>query len=742
MIVKNPIKLNNWEYKSFLKVILGIQLILVFLITMDLFLNQTNMQNVEFSYLISFMRQFVGFFYLAFVPGYVILRILKLHHLSNIETMFYAVGLSLATLILCGFLLSIASILLGFSNPLSFFPLISSITSLVIILCVFNYFIDVNDKELIDLNYFISHTALFLYLLPFLAIIGTFIINYYNNNLPIMILIVIIGITIYLASINKINKKYYALTIFVISISLIFQNSLISSYIGGYDIQREYYFANYIFNLAYWSPFRGILETSWLSMNSLLSITILPSVFSRVLDLDLIWVFKIIYPILLSIIPLGLYKVIKDQTNDKIAFLSCIFLVSNYAFFFTMLSLMREIIAEVFLVLILLVMINNKKAFGKSIVLFISIISLVVSHYGIAFLFLLLLITAWVINSDIILNLVGKISSNFKHISKQKKSLLTNNIIIFTFVFVMIWYIFASDSFIFKLISNIIYKIFTTQLFSSQSTQGIEIITTKMPSIFLEITKYLTLLTQLFISIGIISLIWDKSKLKINRDYFMLSIASLALCVFTLLVPTFGFNLGSTRIYQLSLIFLSPFCILGFIFIFKRFRRLSFFNLSGQSKKLTTENAFKVLSIFFVIFLFFNTGLIQEIMHVPYKSTFSLTSSDDPPIFSHNEISGAKWISIYKNNDSIYSDVNGFVLLNSLVGYQAHELRFTYDIMGLQFSETNQYIYLRNNNSNGVVYVVFESKDQGGEKYIEKTYLDNVTNKKNRIYDSSSLIFY
>ncbi len=271
----------------------------------------------------------------------------------------------------------------------------------------------VNDTELIDLKYSISPTALFLYLLPFLAIFGTYIINHYNNNLAIMLLIVIIGIIIYLGAINKISSKYYVLTILVISVSLVFQNSLISPYLSGYDIQREYFFANYIFNIASWSPFSSSITNTigseWLSLNSILSVTILPTIYSRVLNLDLLWVYKIIYPLLLSLLPLGLYKIFKDQTNDRIAFLSTIFFVSNYSFFFNMLNLMREVIAEIFLVLFILIIISNKKSNSKILILLISIMALTVSHYGIAYLFLFLLVTVYIINSNILLNLVGKI---------------------------------------------------------------------------------------------------------------------------------------------------------------------------------------------------------------------------------------------------------------------------------------------------------------------------------------------
>jgi uncharacterized membrane protein len=775
MLIKNPVKFNTWKYTDFITVILGVQLLLLYLTALD----------------VNILRQFVGFFYLTFIPGYIILRILKLRDLSNIETIFYALGLSLASLLLCGFLLCIISILFGFAKPLSFLPIIGSITSLVIILCIISYLKEVknvesvNDKELIDLKYLITPTALFLYLLPFLAIFGTFIINHYNNKLAIMLLIVIIGIIIYLEATNKISKKYYVLTIIVISISLIFQNSLISPYLGGYDIQREYFFANYIFNLASWSPFSSSITNTigpeWLSLNSILSVTILPTIYSRVLNLNLLWIYKIIYPLLLSLLPLGLYKIFKDQTSDRIAFLSTIFFVSNYSFFFNMLNLMREIIAEIFLVLFILIIISNKKSNSKFLILLISIMALTVSHYGIAYLFLFLLVTVYIINSNILLNLIEKILSvllvllekisNLKYIFTQKKSFttsinsniilnlleriitsikyiisqktsLTTSVLIFSFVFIMLWYIEVSDSQIYNVIVNVISVSFNTLLKGSQSTQGMEIITTQAPQFLIDITKYIILFTQLLIAIGIIAQIFNFNKLKINRDYYMLAIASFALCIGTIIIPYVGSAIDTIRVYQMSLILLAPFCILGYLYLFNIFRG-AFSKKFGENKVLTIENGYKTLSIFLVIFLFFNTGLVHEVMHVPYKPTYSLTSATDPPIFYEQDIASAKWLSKYKTENRIYADTNGYVLLNSLVGFQTDQLEFSNDNLTMTPLNSNTYIYLRSKNIEGIVYLVKTSLTQpASEGFIDRKYLDNIIKNKYKIYDDGSVIYY
>ena len=102
MQINNPLQMNDWEIKKFLKLILAIQLAMLGVIGLDF----TGLQN-------PIIRQFVGFIYLTFVPGIIILRILRLRKLGNIETLLYTVGLSIATLMFTGlFMLYYAGVML------------------------------------------------------------------------------------------------------------------------------------------------------------------------------------------------------------------------------------------------------------------------------------------------------------------------------------------------------------------------------------------------------------------------------------------------------------------------------------------------------------------------------------------------------------------------------------------------------------------------------------------------------
>ena len=123
MQLNNPFQMNDWEFGKFLKVILAIQLAVGGVIGLDAIGLQ-----------IPILRQLIGFMYLTFVPGIIILRILKLHKLGNIETVLYTVGLSIATLMFMGLFMNTVYPFFGISRPISTIPLIITISVVVLIL--------------------------------------------------------------------------------------------------------------------------------------------------------------------------------------------------------------------------------------------------------------------------------------------------------------------------------------------------------------------------------------------------------------------------------------------------------------------------------------------------------------------------------------------------------------------------------------------------------------------------------
>ncbi len=128
----------------------------------------------------------------------------------------------------------------------------------------------------------------------------------------------------------------------------------------------------------------------------MLSITILPTVYSNMLGLDPTWVFKIIYPLIFALVPIGLYVLWQPYIGKKLGFIAAFVFMAQSTFFTEMLALNRQMIGELFFVLLLITLLNKKLIkVSKFIAFAIFSFGLIFSHYALAEIFLFLILAAW-----------------------------------------------------------------------------------------------------------------------------------------------------------------------------------------------------------------------------------------------------------------------------------------------------------------------------------------------------------
>ena len=713
MQINNPLQMNDWEIKKFLKVVLAIQLAVFGIIGLD----AVGLQ-------IPILREFIGFVYLAFIPGIIILRILKLHKLGNIETLLYAVGLSIATLMFTGLFMNTIYPLFGISGPISITPLIIQISVIVLLLCVISYIRDkdFSNPSFIDVGDVLSPPALFLCLIPFLAVFGTYFVNFHHNNILLMLLIVILALIVILIAFDKfIPKNLYPLAVFVIAISLLYHASLISMYIWGWDIHGEYYLCNLV-------KMNGIWDSTipW-TYNAMLSIVMVAPIYSIISNMSLTWVFKIIYPFLFSLVPLGLYRVFQKQTDDKIAFLSCFFFTSFFSFW--LISSRRQWIAEFFLVLLILSMIDKDMDKIKRSLLFIVFgVSLVVSHYGTSYIYMFCLISAWLIlifeDSPAMQKLIDdfhskssrykseKLAGNPNSFKKGDRTISSTFVLLFI-VFALTWYIYVSSSSAFNVIVRIgdhMASSIFTEFLNPEAAQGLDIIITETVSPLHSVAKYIHLLSMFFIAVGIITLMRKHREMKFERWYSAFSLVFFAICLGGIALPYFASSLNTARLYHITLIFLAPFCVIGGITVFKVLSRIVKASWTNKS----VRSSLKVLSVFLVMTLLFNSGFVYEVAK-DNPGSISLNSTIDYPRFNDQEISGAKWLNDVKSSNPIYADNYRWLLLASFEWGQVSS--FPVDVDKIQ---DDSYIYLgKFNIMNETVLISYR------EKAIKRTFYIN-----------------
>lgn len=480
-------------------------------------------------------RMIVCFLYLLFVPGFVILKVLSLKTPDASEKILFSVGLSIAFLMFIGVAINgIGKIF--FNNPLSLNLLILSINTVLL----FVAFIvnrqpssNVTNSIRLELSKYLFLTLLCISLL-LLGSYGIFIVNYSGNSYFILLLIVAISIiiSVVFAKENIFPLNFYPFLLLIIFLcTLLFvatSYSLVTPYItGSGDQWLEYFTFRSTGNFWY-----SQLQTNS-PFYSMLSITILPAIFSTITAMDTSFLFKLLYPLVASFVAIGAYKLYQTQTDNKTAFLATFFLIT--------ISIgkgmgpSRQEIAELFYVLLFLILLKKDIAPPKKTLLLIVFgVALILSHYSLTYLFLLTMIASFVILIFLDYSKTGQIRGF------QEKIPLTFIVVVSVCSFA--WYVFINGSAAFKPLTDMVSTVVSNlnQFFnpSSRGTalEGLGLVQTT--SIYNSISSALFILTEFLMLLGFISLLIGKNKsLRFSIEYKIFASLNMAIIVINILLP-------------------------------------------------------------------------------------------------------------------------------------------------------------------------------------------------------------
>ena len=720
MQLNNPLQMNDWPIKSFILVIFSFQVFLLGLIGLD---------SIDIH--IPIIRQLSSFIILTFIPGVLILRILNIHNLGSAKTVLYSVGLSIASLMLLGLFMNKFYPFFGILKPISLFNLIVTINFFILLLCFFSYFRDRNfsKPDFVQVEELLSPSLLFLCLVPFLSIFGTYLLNDYGNNTLQMAFSLLIAI-FPLITLKWIPKKLYPLVILVLSLSLLLHTSLLSPYTWGADINLENTLANYVINNGLWD---ASINANY---NTSLSVVLLAPIYSIIANLSLIWCLKIIYPAIFSLVPVGLFVVYNKLTNHKIAFLACIFFIIVGSFFTELPALARQEIAELFLALLLMIIIDEKiSGFVKSILLVLFGFSLVISHYGLTFVFSLIIVA-----SILVLLVLNKFPAKFRI-----KDIEFGNYIVLNYIFILFllcctfgWFIFVSGAEIFKDVTLLGNSIITslTDILNPETSQGYAILKGSRP-IFQSIERYLYVISYVFIAIGILNLLFDK---KFNPEFKALSIASFFILVMGVIFPYLSGALNTERLLHISLFFLSIFLVTGFIAAIMAFNRILNKIFKFRSFKIGLKQSFYIIGVFLMIFSIFSTAFVYQVFDQPKIGRFALDSNQDFYWVTNQEISGIKWFKNYSDPQTkIYTDMFKSSILLSFIYWdklipQVKNKEYDYGAVVRSFDSS---VFLNDSYVFFGRYNIFQKRllveTNNTSQYIKDPDLEN---KINKLYDN------
>ncbi len=734
MHLLNPFRMNDWDNKTFFRVFQAIQLVFVGVVCLGLV-----------GYHIPIAREALAFLYLTFLPGMLVLKALRLHDLGTIETVLYSVGLSLAVLMLTGLAADIAYPLLGYAQPFSFAILFITVVAVVQVLLFLALTRDrrhAGASPKIDIPP--SPAVPLLMLFPFIAIIGTYIRDDYHMVTLLFLLLVLIAIVGLAVGFDRlIPASCYPLAIYTIALSLLYHTSLISEYVWGYDIHHELHLANSVLIPGLWDM------TLPYNTNGMLSVVALVPIYSLISDLDPVWVFKILYPLLFALVPLGLYRAVEKQTDAKIGFLSIFFFFSFFTFYTEMISLARQQIAELFLALTILVMIDktmdrNRQAFFMVTFAF----AMIVSHYGLSYIYFFSLVPAW-----LLLVIPERLHSWLpKRLTRSPgflkpdliapsgtdggvpiRTLVLPYILIFA-ALAYLWYSTVAEGTALATVTGIGDKIWSTLFtnsFDPATTQGMHILTSQSTTPLHGLAKVVHIATQGLIAVGLLATLLKRERWRIEPEYLAVSLVFLLINVAGIVVPFFASSLNTSRLYHITLIFLAPFAIIGGIALYEavigRIRAIRVAPFMGT--------AYQALSAFFVIFFLFNSGLLYQVVN-DSPTSMALETTGDKPVFNGKEVQGARWIFSEGNERPIYVDGTRWWLLQ---GFDPDRQR--YIPANASLVEPNTYLYF------GTYNLVRDSVRLEAQAHAVTTaaYTDAgwFTRNQHKVYDNAgSAIYY
>lgn len=748
--------MKDWRIKEFLLLIITIQVMFSVL----LFLDYAGLR-------IPILENVVGFIFILFVPGMLLLRLLNIDGIRrNGPILLYTVGLSLAILMLVGFLMNTIYPLFGISKPLSFTSIFVTINIFVVILCFICYKVDRsrryklilrNLKDMVikksppnhvNVKNLITPSVLFSLLIPFLSVLGAYMMNVYQFNALTMIMIFLIGLMALLVGIGRIDSKFYPLFVFVISFSLLLHKSLITNYIWGWDINNEYFLASQVISNSFWN------QNLPMNYNSMLSVMMMAPILSTFINTGLIWIMKIVYPFIFSLTPLGLYYVFYKQTSPRIAFFAAFFFMIQFTFYTEMLSLIRQQVAELMLVLVLMIMVNEQMDITKrSILAVIFGLSIVVAHYGLAYIMMFILSVSMLFlyildknPGNVFMRYLAKSGKKYevntkikqyRSIIKKSRIIITPPFVALFVLFILIWDIYTSNSTIFQSFLNIGCNIINNiySFMDPNATQGLSLVMQQQVTPLRNMQKDFYLISQLFIAVGVLALLLGKDGMKFKKEFKALSLAAFIVLMAGVFLPFFSSQMNTSRLYHMSLIILAPFCILGIIKIFNVLKLFLKFNPFSKLN-FSRNNLFTVISIFLVVFLFFDTGFTYQILDKADVTSIALSATCDFPKFDQREVTSGKWLQKYSdNNITIYADKNRASVLNSMIS--CIEVPAYFDLVN-----STSYIFL------GTVNIaknrILISQMVGANVVIDESYRSpgEILRGRFRIYDDGGSYIY
>jgi uncharacterized membrane protein len=617
------------------------------------------------------LRQLLSFLFLTFLPGLLIIYILRLDKIDLATKIVLSVGLSVTFSMFFGLAVNSSLLGLGYNEPLSTTSLLISFSLANLILAILAYIRNRNIAlSFSNLGLTTGEKALLIVpsLFPLLSIVGMRIMNLGDNNVLLLALLFLIFAYVLFVSVyhHKVSERLYPSLILLISISLLLMYSLRSNHIIGADTHSEYYAFQAISSSLHWGW--GVVGPEGGYHEVCLSVSLLPPIYQSFLNINPEYLFKVLYSLIVSLAPLVVYILSRKYIGSFYAFLASIFFVSQTVFLWTP-SNIRSNIAVLFFALAIMVLFHDGiGGFAKRAFFIIFAASCIVSHYSTSYIFLFILLLTWV-GMQILSTIVsrkkraglsdGQIGGGPAESSAAVAEVavprpppviergITITMVVLFFAMVFFWYsqvtgVAFTDgvNFVKASLTNL-YNLVFLGLRGPGLGEAFGRVPAYHEAVLLRIEVVFTWLTVLFIAIGVLSTIgrframvstplsgWEKPSFLLKRfdvECLVLSAACCALLVAMVVLPYVSESYGAGRTYFQAMVPLSIFFVLGGITI----------------ARLLKSPPYWIILLVLIPFLMCTTGLMYQLGGFPRAITLNSEGSLYDTMYIHDQESYA-----------------------------------------------------------------------------------------------------
>jgi len=470
-----------------------------------------------------------------------------------------------------------------------------------------------------------------------------------------------------------IKPKYYPVYIFGMALAMLWQTSMMGVHVVGADIHMEYYVSSVAMQSGWDWSLLGIYNTS-------IVVAVLAPWISKIFSIELVWVYKIIFPVALACVPLIMYFVFRKQFGEKRAYWASLFFMIVPVMTLELVGNAKAMVAEVFFALTILAMVSDlgrwplKHILGgrllRGIILTALIIMTLLCHYtvGIALLYFL--------GACLVVMLVARLWK-----VKGKVSLAVLAIVIFVSCIAGYFYFssIGGGQVIRSLVNStravtidvpenvaelskppltIVGEEPKTMLYLNNQSDmvkvaiGLDFMQASTEGKVFRVVQYLT---QTLLILGLIQLWRRRREYNFTPEFvacILVGFAVIGVCIF---IPYISLLLNMTRYYHFSLFFLAPLFILGCEMIW--------------NKKW-------FVSVLLLIYFAFTSGLVFEItqstiterIDLPYSLSLSSERTGIVGVFNDDDIKCVDWLVNSSNQEiPIVQDVNVRRLLRGFI---------------------------------------------------------------------------